>query len=80
MMAALELTSDKSARTGFEGRAGALCREACTDAGLVMRAVADAMIISPPLSITKAEIDMMIERVVIALDSAQTSLKKEGLL
>ena len=52
MFGALELTPDKSARSRFkadEGTVGMICREFCFENGLVMRAVRDSMIISPPL-------------------------------
>ena len=61
-VAALELVKDKKKRKTFEpeGKAGMLCRDFCFDNGLVMRAVRDAMIISPPLIITKSQIDELI--------------------
>jgi len=37
------------------------------------------MVISPPLVIEESEIDLMMERIGIALDSTVKSLKEEGL-
>jgi len=69
-LGALELVADKATRLPFDtaGEVGTLCRDACLRRGLVMRAVGDAMIISPPLIMTKAEIDQLIEIANAALD------------
>ena len=45
-----------------------------------MRHVGDRMIISPPLIIEEAEIDMVIDRARRALDSTHAQLKADGLL
>lgn len=82
MMGALELTPDKSARAEFgsgQGQVGYICREHCLENGLVMRAVGDTMIISPPLSITKDEIDVLTERVWKVLDLTSAQIKSEGI-
>ena len=67
---ALELVKDKAARTFFEpvGEVGRLCRDACFNNGLIMRAVRDTMIIAPPLILTREQIDELIERVKFCLD------------
>lgn len=83
MMAALELTPEKASRAAFPGEAGAaglICREMSLENGLVMRHVDDKMIISPPLVITKSEIDTLIERASRTLDQTMVKLKSEGLL
>ena len=70
-MGALALTPDKSARAAFAGEAGVvglMCREHCFANGLVMRAVGDRMIISPPLILSEADIDLLVERATLALD------------
>jgi putrescine aminotransferase len=61
-VAALELVKDKASRTFFEkrGKVGTLCRDICFDQGLVMRAVQDTMIISPPLIMAREQIDELI--------------------
>jgi len=48
--------------------------------GLVMRAVGDTMIISPPLIISRDEIDILVERATRALDETAHILRKEGWL
>jgi len=82
MFAALEMTPDKATRAAFAagfGTAGLICRDACFKNGLIMRHVRDAMIVSPPLVITKAEIDTLVSRARIALDITYKTLKAEGL-
>jgi putrescine aminotransferase len=45
-----------------------------------MRHVGDRMIISPPLVITRAEIDMLIDRAWRAIDETYEGLKRDGML
>ncbi len=73
---ALELVRDKATRQRFEplGDVGTLCRDFCFNNGLVMRAVGDTMIISPPLVMTHAEIDELIERARHCLDLTARAL------
>lgn len=70
MLGAIELVKDKAKRAFFtpRGEVGTLCRDLCVDNGLVMRAVQDTMIIAPPLVITPAQIDELIERAWTCLD------------
>ncbi|MET4710046.1 aspartate aminotransferase family protein [Endozoicomonas lisbonensis] len=76
MVAALEIISDKTSRTRFDdkGTAGTLCRDFCFNNGLVMRAVGDTMIISPPLVISGQEIDELIEKAWKSLDQTAKAL------
>ncbi len=70
MLGALELVKDKQTRARFEGQGvGMRCREHCFANGLIMRAVGDTMIISPPLVITPAQIDDMLLLVRKCLDA-----------
>ncbi len=83
MMASLALTPDKSARAAFaapKGTVGLRCRDRCFAGNLVMRHVGDRMIISPPLVITRAEIDMLIDRAWRAIDETYEGLKRDGML
>jgi len=82
MLGGLSLTPDKSARAPFAadaGTVGLMCREACFACGLVMRHVGDRMIISPPLVITPAEIDTLVERAWTAIDTAYGAARDKGL-
>ena len=83
MMGSMVLTPDKSRRAKFPGEAGkigAICREHCYKNNLVMRAVGDRMIISPPLIISESEIDLLVERAGKALDATYQQLKIEGMV
>ena len=79
LFAALELVRDKASRSLFEpqGKVGALCRDTCFANGLVMRAVQDSMLLSPPLVISHAEIDELIDKARYCLDL--TADKLDGL-
>ena len=69
MLGAIELVQDKATRKRYEGRgAGMICRQFCFDNGLIMRAVGDTMIISPPLVISKDEIDELVTKARKCLD------------
>jgi len=70
MLGALQLVPYKNQRVPFEKAdvTGVRCREHCLDNGLVMRAVDDAMIISPPLTITASEIDELCEKAIKSID------------
>ena len=67
---ALELVKDKSKREFFEETAGAgqVCRDHCFNNGLIMRAVGDTMIISPPLIMNKEQIDELVSIAAKCLD------------
>jgi putrescine aminotransferase len=70
LMAGLQLVRDRASRTVFttEDDAAVKCREHALRLGLVMRAVGQAMILSPPLVITRSEIDELVEMARGALD------------
>ncbi len=83
MMGALELTPDKKIRAAFKGEAGAaglICREFSFANGLVMRHVEDKMVISPPLVISRNEIDKLISLATKTLDQTYDKLKSDGML
>ncbi|WP_306114375.1 MULTISPECIES: aspartate aminotransferase family protein [unclassified Roseovarius] len=83
LMGSLALTPDKASRAAFAadaGTAGLVVREACFENSLVMRHTGDRMVISPPLVITKSEVDTLVERAWKALDVAYKKLGDDGLL
>jgi len=82
MMGSIALTPDKTNRAKFkdEGTAGYICRERCFANNLIMRHVGDRMIISPPLVISKSEIDSLIARAIKSLDETHIRLVKDGLM
>jgi len=70
MLGAIELVQDKATRTRYPGdkAVGMICRGHCFNNGLIMRAVGDTMIIAPPLVISRAEIDELVEKARKCLD------------
>ena len=83
LMGSLALTPHKETRAPFKAEAGTvglICRDHCFSSNLVMRAVWDRMVISPPLIISESEIDLLIERAVGALDKTLADVKAQGLL
>lgn len=82
LVGALELVPAKPSRKRFdnEGTVGAICRDHSFKNGLIMRAVRDSMIISPPLTITRDEADLLIALVEKTLDDTAHSLRQSGLL
>ena len=83
MMGSIALTPNKENRSPFKsdsGKVGYICRERCFANNLIMRHVGDRMIISPPLIITKSEIDLLIKRAKKALDETFEKLMNEGLI
>ena len=76
MLGAIELVQDKATRKRYEGRGvGMICRQFCFDNGLIMRAVGDTMIISPPLVISKDEIDELVAKARKCLDLTLETLQ-----
>jgi putrescine---pyruvate transaminase len=70
MIGALELVAHKASRTFFRnrGKVGLVCRDHCFQNGLVMRAVADTMIIAPPLMLSREQVDELVEKAWKCLD------------
>ena len=79
MIGAIELTADKRTRRFFEkrGRVGVICRDYCFENDLMMRAVRDTMVYSPPLTITLDEIDLLVARLSKAIDQTYERVKAE---
>lgn len=77
LMAAIEIVKDKSSLERFhkDQAAGARCRDFCVDNGLVMRAVGDTMIVSPPLVIETQHVDELVEKAWRCLDLTAESLE-----
>ncbi len=82
MMGSIALTPQKETRAPFKAEAGTVgfkVRERCFANNLIMRHVGDRMIISPPLVISREEIDTLIERAWQSLDEGYAAVKAEGL-
>jgi putrescine aminotransferase len=82
LMGSIALTPNKATRAKFaseEGKVGYRCRERCFANDLIMRHVGDRMIIAPPLVITPAEIDVLMDRAWKSLDECHAGLKADGM-
>lgn len=78
MLAAMELVADKKQRRSFprELNVGTICRDHCFNNGLVMRAIRDTMVLSPPLIITEAEVDRLAAKAKLCIDLTAADLAK----
>ena len=81
-VAGLVLVKDKASKAAFDPNlaVGMVCRKHCFGNGLIMRAVGDRMIIAPPLVMTHAQIDEMIDLIKRCLDATQDELRAKGWL
>lgn len=71
LVAALQLMRDKGSKTQFAANdtAAIFCRETLWDHGLIARAVGQAMVLSPPLVISRSEVDELVEKMKLGLDA-----------
>jgi putrescine aminotransferase len=76
LIAAVELVEDKARRRHFPklGRVGTMCRDHAFRNNLVMRAVRDAMVLSPPLVASRADLDEMVRLARTAIDATARDL------
>ena len=81
-VAGLMLVRDKARRQTFDPdlAVGMICRGHCFRNGLIMRAVGDRMIIAPPLTMTRAQIDEMMALIRRCLEATLDELRSKGLL
>jgi len=77
LLAGLQLVRDKAARTLFkpEDDAANKCRDFCLQNHLIMRAVDQTMVLSPPLILTRAQVDELVAKVRIGLDLTAKQLE-----
>lgn len=81
LVGALELVPEKGNRKNAfadTGTVGTLCRDISFGNGLIMRAVRDSMIISPPLVISHDEADQLVALARKTLDDTWAELKRQG--
>ena len=76
LVGAIEIVKDKESRERFHKDlgAGTQCRDFCVQNGLVMRAVGDTMIVSPPLVCEDRHIDELVEKAWKCLDLTAEAL------
>ncbi len=79
LIGAIELTADKRHRKFFgkRGRVGTICRDFCIENGLIMRAVRDTMVFSPPLVISEAEIEQLVALAQKSIDQTYAQVRAE---
>ena len=78
LVAGIQLAEDKATRKRFAngGEVGTVCRDFCFNGNLIMRATGDRMLLSPPLVITRSEIDELVGKAARAI---QLTAQKIGI-
>ena len=78
MIGAIELAADKASRTRFDPdlKLGVRCRDHCIEKGVIIRAVRDIMVLTPPLIVTEEQIDRIVETARSALDTVARDLQQ----
>ncbi len=76
LMGALEIVRNKESMERFDkdGGAGTFCKDHLIANGLVLRAVGDAIVCAPPLTLSYAEADELIEKTWKSLGQTQQSI------
>lgn len=84
LIAAVEFVQDKAKKTAFDpgNKVAVRIANKCLDHGLITRALpnSDALAFSPPLIITRDQVDACIERLDAAVREVQDELVREGVL
>jgi adenosylmethionine-8-amino-7-oxononanoate aminotransferase len=82
LIAALELVANKQTRQPFaDNSVGAACQRACEQNGLILRALGgNGIALCPPLIITEAQVDELVEKLGRALDATLTYVTDNALL
>jgi putrescine aminotransferase len=77
LIGAVEIVAEPGTnkRFGKGGAAGIVVRDECIRRGLMVRGVKDSIVMSPPLTISHAEIDFLVDTISAALDAAEPALK-----
>ena len=78
LLAGVELVKNKEKKELFDpvGKVGNICKDHCINNNLIMRAVRDGMMCSPPLTISKDDIDKCVERLKVSLDATLVDIKE----
>jgi putrescine aminotransferase len=79
LIGAVEIVSEKGTNrrfSGAPGKAGPVVRDLCIQNGLMIRAVRDTMVMSPPLVMSRDQIDQMVAIIRRSLDEATPVLRE----
>lgn len=78
LLAAIELVPEKPRRSFFprDKDVGSHCRNYCFKSSLVMRAIRDTMVLSPPFIVTEKEVDEIIAKAKDAIDQTARDFGK----
>ncbi len=77
LIGAVEIVAEKGTNRRFggaPGKAGPIVRDLCIQNGVMIRAIRDTLVMSPPLIISQAEIDRLVGTIAKALDEAAPKL------
>lgn len=76
LIAGVELVIDKAKKTALElpGQLGGLVGKELQDLGVISRNIGDTMAFCPPLIITKAQVDELVDKFKLALDATHKKL------
>lgn len=78
LLGAIEIVREKGTNLRFkdaEGTAGPIVRDICIKNGLMVRAIRDSIVMCPPLIVSLAQIDQMMEIITRSLDEAAPVLR-----
>ncbi|MEX6723115.1 aspartate aminotransferase family protein [Parapedomonas caeni] len=78
LIGAVEIVAEKGTNKRFggaEGTAGPMVRDLCIANGLMVRGIRDTIVMCPPLIITHAEIDRLVDIIGKSLDQATPKLR-----
>lgn len=81
LLGAVEIVADKATRRRFagkEGSAGPIVRDACIARGLMVRGIRDSIVMCPPLVVSHAELDRIVDTIGLALDDSAEALAALG--
>ncbi|MDV6330172.1 aspartate aminotransferase family protein [Asticcacaulis sp. 201] len=78
LIGAVEIVAEKGTNKRFkgaEGTAGPIVRDLCIKNGLMVRGIRDSIVMCPPLIITEAEIDQIVDTIEKSLNEAEPVLR-----
>lgn len=81
-MVGVELVQDKATQESFPGTVGIANRvfKRCLDRGLIVRPVGNTVILSPPLTLEKQQIDTIVNTLLDSIGEVSDELREAGLI